>query len=96
MNTMNQSSPQKPILLGETRYVKLDPLSWVCYTVQIHAKVKGSDIYVVGCPGASKNIVKRWMAVFGLPNRYLELEWGSFSGKDNEFMVKSDQLREVP
>lgn len=53
----------------------------------IKGKIKDLDCYVVLFSTGIKK------PEYGFPNRHLELEWGKFSGYDNECIVPSNKLK---
>lgn len=62
----------------------------------IVAKVKDQEIYVITLHSAKS--VELMKIIFGYPNRHLDLEWGSYTGEPNEFIVPGIklELRNVP
>lgn len=81
---------QHNLLLGET--IKVESWFYAPFTGEIRAKIKGINAYVVSIPSVANYVLGKLLEIYGFPNRYLELEWGGWTGRDNEFVIGIDKL----
>ena len=63
----------------------------VVVAVQINGKVKGVELYVVRVEDW-RGVIKEAQATFGSPMRWLELEYGAWTGHDSEVIVPIECL----
>jgi hypothetical protein len=73
------------------------------FDAKIMGKIKNANAYVISVLGLNlfypadafdrrHNYIKSLKEKYGYPIRQIELEWGSFSGKINEFVVSEHEL----
>lgn len=58
----------------------------------VFGKIKDKDAYVVSLRGLDLNNRLAVRTKFGYPNRHLKLEWGSYAGTSEEFIIGIDDL----
>jgi hypothetical protein len=59
---------------------------------RIRGKVKDIEAYVIEIGNLGVGTTLQYVEWFGLPNRHLELEWGSWLGTDGEFVLSAQDM----
>jgi len=75
----------------EKVYIKISKNSVTVVECSITGKVKNANAYIVFA--LDYRFTRELRNKYGYPIRHIALEWGNFTGKSNEFIIKATDIQ---